>query len=186
MDASKARIIWGDVETNGVNAFEGDVLLEVAFLVTDGDLNILDENGYQAVVQWSPEHVNRIKAATSDYVLEMHEKTGLWDRLPFGKPRHQIDSEAVSYLREFVPEAKTARFAGNSITLDRNFMQANLPETFEHIHYRSFDVSTVAGLAQMWGGDEIQYQKKTLHSAFSDITESIEELRYLRGKAFKF
>lgn len=186
MTSAEARIIWGDVETNGVNAFDGDVLLEAAFLVTDGDLNILDETGYQAVVKWSPEHVSRIKLATSDYVVNMHEKTGLWDRLPMGKYREQIDEEALAYLKQFVPEPKTARFAGNSITLDRNFMQANLPGTFEHIHYRSFDVSTVAGLAQMWGGEEIQYQKKTLHSAFSDITESIEELRYLRGKAFKF
>lgn len=186
MSSAETRIIWGDVETNGVNAFDGDVLLEVAFLVTDGDLNILDEEGYQAVVKWSPEHVERLKLGTSDYVVKMHEATGLWDRLPFGKSQDQIDDEALSYLRQFVPEAKTARFAGNSITLDRNFMQANLPGTFEHIHYRSFDVSTVAGLAQMWGGEDIQYQKKTLHSAFADITESIEELRYLRSKAFKF
>jgi oligoribonuclease len=186
MNTAETRIIWGDVETTGVNAFEGDVLLEAAFLVTDGDLNILDEAGYQAVVLYSPKHVTRLKQATSDFVLNMHEKTGLWDRLQFGRPQEQIDAEALAYLKQFVPEAKTARFAGNSITLDRNFMQANLPGTFEHIHYRSFDVSTVAGLAQMWGGEEIQYQKKTLHSAFSDITESIEELRYLRSKAFKF
>lgn len=186
MDTSEARIIWGDVESTGTEAFTGDSLLEVAFLVTDGELNILDENGYQAVVRYSPEEVQELRSKTSEYVLNMHEATDLWSKLPEGKPLEQIDREALAYIKQFVPEQRSARFAGNSITLDRNFMNRNLPDTFSHIHYRSFDVSTVAGLAQMWGGEEIVYQKKTLHSAFSDITESIEELRYLRTKAFKF
>lgn len=186
MNLSEERIIWGDVETNGVDDHKDSVLLEVAFLVTDGDLNILDETGYQAVVRYSPEEVVELKAAGGDFVVDMHEKTGLWDRLPEGKPMKQVDEESIAYLKQFVPKAKTARFAGNSITLDRNFLRKSLPETFEHIHYRSFDVSTVAGLAAMWGGEKLVYPKKTLHSAFSDITESIEELRFHRKNSFKF
>lgn len=186
MNLSEERIIWGDVETNGTDDHKDDILLEAAFLVTDGNLNILDETGYQAVVLYTPEQVKDIKASTNPFVIDMHEKTGLWERLPEGKPLAQIDEEAIAYIKQFVPKAKSARFAGNSITLDRNFLRKSLPATFEHIHYRSFDVSTVAGLAAMWGGEKLVYPKKTLHSAFSDITESIEELRFHRQNSFKF
>lgn len=174
------KIFWGDVETNGTDDHKNDVLLEVAMLVTDLDLNVLDEEGYQAVILYTEEEVAEIKSRTSQYVLDMHEKTGLWDRLPEGKPLAQVDAELVAYLKSFVPEEKSARLAGNSITLDRNFMRKFLPLTFNHLHYRSIDVSTVAGLAQYWAKPKVQYRKKTLHSAFSDITESIEELRFLR------
>lgn len=180
------RIIWGDVETTGVNAFDGDVLLEVAVLITDHELNILDEEGYQAVIHYSPEDVERLIAGTDEFVVNMHNNTGLWNRLPEGKPLHQVDEELLAYMRRFVPEARTAPLAGNSITLDRNFLNNYLPESFKHIHYQSIDVSSIARVAWMWGGEEIQYKKKKTHSAFSDITESIEELRYLRQHAMKF
>lgn len=176
----ETKIFWGDVETNGVNDDKDDVLLEVAFLVTDLDLNILDETGYQAVVHYPVEEVEAIKAKTNDYVVDMHTKTGLWDRLPQGKPLEQIDDELLAYLKSFESEEKSARLAGNSITLDRNFMRKFLPKSFNHIHYRSIDVSTLAGLAQYWAKPKVQYRKNTVHSAFADITESIEELRFLR------
>lgn len=174
------EIIWGDVETNGTDDHKSDVLLEVAVLITDTDLNILDETGYQAVIYYSEEEVEAIKAKTSPYVIDMHTKTGLWDRLPQGKPLEQVDAELLAYMKSLVPGEKTARLAGNSITLDRNFMRKFLPLSFNHLHYRSIDVSTLAGLAQYWAAPKVQYRKKTLHSAFADITESIEELRFLR------
>lgn len=186
MAAQDNRIIWGDVETNGVDAFDGDVLLEVAVLVTDGELNILDEEGYEAVIFYSPKHVERIKENTVPFVLNMHENTKLWDKLPTGKPLDQVDDELLAYMKQFVPDAKIAPLAGNSITLDRNFMNRNLPNSFAHLSYQSIDVSSIARLAAMWGGSEIQYKKKKLHSAKADITESIEELRYLRRNAMKF
>lgn len=179
------RIIWGDVETTGVEAFDGDVLLEVAVLVTDADLNILDEEGYQSTIFYSRADVDRLISGTSEFVVNMHTATGLWDRLPEGKPQDQVDEELLAYMKEFVPDAKTAPLGGNSITLDRNFMNRYLPNSFAHLHYQSIDVSTLARLANYWGGPELGYKKKKLHSAFSDIRESIEELRYLRKHALK-
>lgn len=177
---SEEFITWIDVETTGVEAFNGDVLLEVACLITDRNLNIMDDYGYQAVIHYSETEVENLKASTVPFVVEMHDKTGLWDRLPDGKPRTVVDVELLYYIQQWVPLARSTRLAGNSITLDRNFLTAYLPGVASHLHYRSIDVSTLAGLAQYWSRTPVKYEKKTLHSAFDDINESIEELRFLR------
>jgi oligoribonuclease len=176
-------ICWIDVETNGTDC-EKNVLLEVACLVTDLELNILDETGYESVI-WYPEScIDELKSKTDPYVVDMHTKTGLWDRLSQGTMKHRVETELLEYIRNFIPEPKTARLGGNSITLDRNFINKNLPSVGDHLHYRSIDVSTVAGLSQYWTESKIQYRKKTVHSAFSDIRESIEELKFLRKNLF--
>lgn len=177
------KIIWIDVESTGVEPFKKDELLEVACLITDADLNILDEEGFRAVIKYSDLQISRMKLRTSPYVLEMHTKTGLWDELPHGTEVKDVDESLLAYIKRFVPEARKARIAGNSITLDRNFMEANLPQSYGHLHYRSYDVSTIAGLASAWYEDE-GYQKKLTHAAMDDIRESIEELRYYRKRIF--
>lgn len=176
------RIIWTDVETNGLSPSKGNVLLEVAAVITDTNLNIIDE-GYNAVVKYTATEVKDIKDNTVPFVLDMHEKTGLWEKLLIGTPLAVLDNELLDYLSYHVPEPKSARLAGNSITLDRNFLEAFLPQSFQHFHYRSFDVSTVTGLAEEWLGIE-PFKKKATHAAMDDILESIEELRYLRECAF--
>lgn len=183
MLAHQERLIWIDVETTGVDAFDKDELLEVACLITDSELNILDEVGYHAVIKYSDLKVSSMKLLTNDFVRDMHKKTGLWDKLTSGKPVRTVDSELLDYIKSFVPDARKARIAGNSITLDRNFLQANLPQSFNHLSYRSYDVSTIAGLTAMWYEDE-GYTKKKTHAAMDDIRESIEELRYLRERFF--
>lgn len=176
-------ICWIDVETNGTDC-EKHELLEVACLITDLDLNILDETGYQSVL-WYPEALlDELKANTDPFVIEMHEKTELWDRLSQGQMKHRVEAQLLEYIQTYVPEPQTARLGGNSITLDRNFLNKNLPAVGNHLHYRSIDVSTLAGLAQYWTKSKVQYRKKTLHSAFSDIRESIEELKFLRENLF--
>lgn len=176
-------ITWVDVETMGVDA-NANELLEVACLITDTELNILDEVGYQSAVFFSPDEVSALKAKASDFIIDMHSKTDLWNRLSTeGKSLEQIDNELFSYVKSFIPEVGS-RLAGNSITLDRNFLNANLPNVAGHLTYRSFDVSTIAGLAQEWYGPDVVYKKRTLHSADSDIRESIEELRFLRNQIF--
>jgi oligoribonuclease len=180
--SSVENIVWLDVETNGIDAQE-NYLLEVAALVTDIDLNIVDAEGYQAVVKYNPSEVDLVQSMTNDYVLNMHSKTGLWRKLPSGKPLAQIDDELLAYISHYVPTANTAPLGGNSITLDRNFINFNLPKASNHIHYRSVDVTSIAILANAWKG--LRYEKKTVHSAFSDITESIDELKFYREHFLK-
>lgn len=175
------NITWIDTETGGLDE-STDKLFEVAALVTDRNLNILDPEGFKMVVHFPAEEVTSLRAAAHPVVQEMHDQTGLWDRLPTGTPLTEVDAKLHEYISQF-SEPRTSWLGGNSITLDRNFLRANLPKSFGHLSYRSWDVTTLAGVAQAWYG--VSYEKKRLHSAFSDIMESIEELRFYRETIFK-
>lgn len=176
-------IVWIDVETTGIDPHDGHLLLEVACLVTDLELNVLDDDGYQSAVFYEPGHVAIAKNIADPYVQNMHTKTSLWDRLSQGKTLSVIDQELHSYITGFIPEPLTARLGGNSVGLDRNFINMFLPETASHIHYRNIDVTTLAGLGIWWYGE--QMVKKTTHAAMDDIKESIAELKMLREKIMK-
>lgn len=175
------NISWIDVETNGLDN-QKNSLFEVACIVTDRNLNILDEEGYSATIYYPKQEISILRDQTDPYVVEMHERTGLWDRLLTGKPMEVVDSQLHEYMSQFT-SPHDSWLGGNSITLDRNFLQVNLPNSFNHLHHRSIDVTSVNALARAWFG--ITYEKKTLHTAFSDITESIEELRFYKENIFK-
>lgn len=168
-------IAWTDVETTGVEY--GDELLEVACLITDEKFNLLDEEGYQAVVKYSAEEVEAMKAKVNPFVFDMHSTSGLWDKLVDGVPKSTVDFEMLEYVARFEPESKKARMAGNSIRLDLNAAQAHLPLFYSHIHYRSLDVTAFATLAHWNGVPYFQKQKK--HEALEDIKESLAEMKYL-------
>lgn len=175
------NITWVDVETGGLDE-SNDKLYEVAALVTDRNLNILDPEGFNMVVYYPKEDIESLRNASVPFVQDMHGKTGLWEKLPNGTPLAEVDAKLYEYISQF-SEKSASRLGGNSITLDRNFLRANLPQSFGHLSYQSIDVSSIAGLAQAWYG--VGYEKKLLHSAFSDIMESIEELRFYRDTIFK-
>lgn len=168
-------LFWADVETTGLDPTDG-YLLEIAAYITDKDLNILDADGYHAVLQH-----NKADAMSyaNDYVIEMHTKTGLWDLLETGTLQFHVDQELTAYLKNFAPEPRQARLAGNSVSLDAAFIREFLPHLSDHLHYRILDVSTCAFEAYNVRG-LAPYEKKTLHSAKEDIEESIAELRYIR------
>lgn len=169
-------IVWGDVETTGLYANDPDQLLEVAVLITDYDLNVLDEHGFQAVIQHDARAMFDL---ADDYVKAMHDKTGLWDRLAMGLPPENVDEYLVDYIQAFQPEPKTARLAGNSVRLDANFIEAFLPQVSAHLHYRVLDVSSLA-----FEFNEVldvpDFEKVRTHVAMDDIRESIAELRHYR------
>lgn len=175
MSKTNNIIVWTDVETTGVEY--GDALLEVAVLITDQNFNVLDDEGYQAVIYHSPEEVEALKAKTSDFVIDMHSTSGLWDRLPHGVKKQVVDGELTEYLARFATEPKQARMAGNSIRLDLNAVQAHLPTFYSSLHYRSLDVTTLATLAE-WNNIKV-FRKEKRHEAMADIRESLAELRYL-------
>lgn len=179
-------IVWVDVETSGLNPWTGPSerrhLLEVACLVTDTDLNILDEEGFEATVSYSSREVERIRSKAQKIVREMHDANGLWERVAGdeGLSLGELDQALLSYVAEFAPESRLARLGGNSVRLDLNFLEAYLPMTYGHLHYRFLDVTTVSTLLGWWGNVP-RFEKRGNHTAMSDIRESIEELRHLRG-----
>lgn len=177
------QICFIDVETTGIGAF-GNKLLEVAVIITDKQLNILDASGFQREIYYSPEEVLELKSFTSDYVIDMHTKTGLWDRLStHGTPQEQVDAEMLAYMQEYIPESNSTRLAGNSVSLDKEFINTYLPNSGGYLHFRIVDISSIAGLGDWWYGT--RYQKKNTHSAMDDIRESVAELQFLRKKIFK-
>lgn len=176
------NIIWLDVETTGVEEYEGDKLLQVAVLVTDQEMNILEGSEFEVKIHYSADEVEAMKQVTSEYVVNMHNATNLWNLLPVdGIPMAEAEEQLLAHVRKFVPVAKTARIAGNSITLDRNFLRKNMRQLFDHLHYRSFDASTISGLAETLAPKHLLYQKpESTHEAMQDIRDSVDEMRYYR------
>lgn len=182
---SDRRIAWIDVETTGKTPRDGSRLLQVACIITDGDLKELNE-GFEMKIHYSTEEVAELFEASDDFVKKMHEKTGLWSALPTeGHPREEVGEKLLVELKKYITEPVTAKIGGNSITLDRNFLEAELPEVFNFLHYRSYDMSSVAEHYKLNATDIPEYAKKYTHEALEDIRESIAEARYysniLRG-----
>ncbi|WP_251153819.1 oligoribonuclease [Cellulosimicrobium sp. Marseille-Q4280] len=196
-DYPEVALAWVDVETTDLNPWVGPDfpgkpiveahaergrLLEIAMHVTDLDLNVLDGEGLSFVVAYSPEEAADLRQRASGFVQQMHANTGLWDRIADPKqstPLDQVDKLLTEHLQRFAPEARTARVAGNSVRLDLNYLEANVPSLYQHAHYRMLDVSSWAGPAQWWC-DIKPMTKKLAHTATGDIRESIAEMRYLR------
>jgi len=173
------NIAFADVETGGLNAYRND-LLEIAVVVTDEDLNILDQGGFHAIVKYDADAVFRMQQEADNYVLEMHLKTGLWDKLsgPDATPLHQIDLSLREYLSLF-GTPNTMPVAGNSVRLDMNFMDVHLPLSAAFLNYQMRDVTSIAGAVGKWLNLP-RIEKKSDHTAMVDVRESIRELIYYR------
>ncbi|MGD7707949.1 oligoribonuclease [Microlunatus sp. Y2014] len=174
------RLVWIDCEMTGLD-LASDALIEVAALVTDGDLNVLGE-GVDVIITPPAQTL----VAMNDVVRTMHEKSGLLEELPTGMTMSDAEQVVLDYIREHVPEARKAPLAGNTIGTDRNFLARDMPALEGHVHYRSVDVSSIKELARRWFPRAYfaSPAKSGNHRALADIQESIEELRYYREAVF--
>ena len=160
-----------------------DVVVEIATIVTDDDLNLVAE-GPDLVVA-APEAA---LAGMEDVVRQMHTKSGLLEAIKSSSlTLADAGAETLEFIKAHVPERRTVPLCGNSIGTDRRFLAAQLPEIEEWLHYRSVDVSTVKELARRWYPDAVKAapDKAGGHRALDDIRESIEELRYYRSSVFR-
>ena len=158
-----------------------DELVEVAALVTDGQLNVLGD-GVDLVIKPSAAALDQM----GDFVRSMHERSGLLTELDQGLAMDEAEQQVLDYIREFVPEARRAPLAGNTIGTDRAFLARHMPELEGYVHYRNVDVSSIKELVRRWY-PRVYYQspaKNGNHRALSDIQESIEEMRYYRDAVF--
>lgn len=174
-------LVWIDCEMTGLDLAGGDALIEVAALVTDGQLNVLGE-GVDVLIKPSDEAL----ANMSDFVREMHTSSGLLEELANGMEMRAAEERVLEYIREHVPEERKAPLAGNTIGTDRAFLARDMPELEGHVHYRNVDVSSVKELARRWFPRVFfnSPEKGGNHRALADIQESIEELRYYREALF--
>ena len=174
------NLIWVDCEMTGLD-LDKDVLVEIAVLVTDAQLNILGE-GVDLVIKASADEI----AGMNDFVREMHTASGLITEIPNGVSHAEAEEKILEYLAKYAPDAGKSPLAGNSVYVDRAFIAKYLPNFNAYLHYRTVDVSSIKELARRWY-PRIYFAapKKTgNHRALGDIRDSIEELEYYRTNIF--
>jgi oligoribonuclease len=175
------RLVWIDCEMTGLD-LGSDLLIEVAALVTDGELNILGD-GVDVVIRASEDELSRMP----DVVRDMHASSGLTQEVVASTVTLQdAEQQVLAYVKQWVPEAKKAPLCGNSIATDRGFLTRDMPELDEWLHYRMVDVSSIKELARRWYPRAYfaSPKKDGGHRALADIRESVLELRYYREAVF--
>jgi oligoribonuclease len=180
MANSSDRLVWIDCEMTGLD-LEVDELVEIAVVITDFELNVLDP-GLSIVIKPDASAL----ANMGDFVRDMHTTSGLIEEIPNGKSLAEAEYEVLEYVLKFAPGARTAPLAGNTIGTDRMFLAKYMPRLDNHLHYRSVDVSSIKELARRWY-PRIYFnapEKHGGHRALADILESIRELEYYRLAAF--
>ena len=158
-----------------------DALIEVAVVITDADLNIVDP-GIDVLITPPAEALEGM----NEFVRQMHTSSGLLDELPSGTTMEDAQQQVLDYIRRFVPTPKKALLAGNSVGTDKMFLEANMPLVIDHLHYRLVDVSSIKELAKRWYRKAFEEApvKHGGHRALADILESIQELEYYRRVLF--
>jgi oligoribonuclease len=179
-DADDENLVWIDLEMTGLDV-EQHVIVEIACIVTNSELETLD-SGVDIVIHPEAGALDRM----DDFVRNMHTKSGLLPEMESSTiDLATAGKAALDYVRSHVPE-RTTPVCGNSIGVDRRFLDHYLPELDQYLHYRSVDVSSIKELCRRWYPAIYKQRpsKNETHRALDDILESIEELRYYRKAMF--
>ena len=174
------NLIWIDLEMTGLEP-DTDVIIEMATIVTDSDLNVLAEGPVFAIHQ-----PDSVLAKMDEWNTNQHGGSGLTQRVRDSKISiAQAEAETVTFLEQWVPKGKSP-ICGNSIGQDRRFLVRGMPILESYFHYRNLDVSTIKELARRWRPDVLAGVKKSgAHLALDDIKDSIAELQHYRATFFK-
>ena len=175
------RLVWLDLEMTGLDVTR-HVIVEIAALVTDSALEPLDD-GIDVIVHQPPAAL----AEMDDFVRKMHTKSGLLAAIEASPTDlRTAGREVLEYVQQHIAEPGTAPMCGNSIGVDRRFLDRYLPDLDRYLHYRSIDVSSLKELCRRWYPAIYRKRpgKAEHHRALDDILESIEELRFYREQLF--
>lgn len=175
-DSKTDRIVWIDCEMTGLD-FENDLLVEVACIITDSDLNELDE-GFEAVIKVPQEKIDTMDPV----VTNMHTASGLIYDIEHGLTLEDAEQQLFDYITSHVPESFKAPLAGSSVYVDRIFLRRDMPRVDSYLHYRIIDVSSIKELARRWYSRTYFASplKTGNHRALGDTRDSINELKYYR------
>ncbi|HKD89968.1 MAG TPA: oligoribonuclease [Streptosporangiaceae bacterium] len=174
------RLVWIDCEMTGLD-LTSDALVEIACIVTDGELNPLDD-GIDVLIKPPAEALDGMQAVVRD----MHTTSGLLAELPAGLTLGEAQDLVLGYIKQHVSESRKVPLCGNSIATDRSFLARDMPELDTFLHYRMVDVSSIKELARRWYPRAYfaSPEKHGGHRALADIRESIRELQYYREAVF--
>ena len=177
MANEQPNLIWIDCEMTGLD-LEKDVLVEIAVLVTDSELNVIGE-GIDLVIAATPEQL----AGMNEFVTQMHTNSGLITEIPTGISASAAEDAIIKYLESASTVAGKSPLAGNSVSVDRSFIARDMPRLNDYLHYRTIDVSSVKELARRWNA-KVYFNspaKTGNHRALGDIQDSIAELAHYRA-----
>ncbi len=174
-----SNLVWIDMEMTGLDP-ETCVVMEIATIVTDAQLNVLAEGPVIAVHQ-----PDAILDNMDDWCTRVHGESGLTQRCRESKVNEtEAANQTMTFLKEYIDAGKSP-LCGNTIGQDRRFMVKYMPELEAFFHYRNVDVSTIKELVKRWKPEVLDgFTKKGVHLALDDIRESIEEMRFYREKVF--
>ena len=178
---SKQNLIWIDLEMTGLDP-DTDVIIEMATIITDSELNTLAEGPVIAVHQ-----SDETLAGMDEWNTRQHGGSGLTQRVRESTvSMAQAEAQTIAFLEQWVPKGKSP-ICGNSICHDRRFLYRHMRELENYFHYRNLDVSTLKELAARWAPEvKDSFQKGSTHLALDDIRESIAELQHYRKHFIKF
>ena len=174
------NLVWVDCEMTGLDT-QNDVLVEIAVLVTDSDLNIIGD-GVDLVIKATPEQISGM----NEFVTKMHTDSGLINEIPNGVSVSVAENLILKYLESAGVAAGKSPIAGNSVYVDRIFISRDMPKLAEYLHYRTIDVSSIKELTRRWY-PKVYFNapaKTGNHRALGDIRDSIAELSFYRKTVF--
>lgn len=180
MAQDPGRLIWIDMEMSGLDP-EVNRILEVAIVVTDGELNVVAEAPVLVLHQ-----ADEVLTTMDEWNTSTHTKSGLVERVKTSTlDEAQVEEQMLAFVADLVPP-RISPMCGNSVHQDRRFLVRYMPRLEEHFLYRNLDVSTLKELARRWKPSIMSgLTKHGKHEALADIHESIEELRYYREHLLK-
>ncbi len=180
MANEQPNLIWIDCEMTGLSLLT-DALVEIAVLVTDSELNVIGE-GVDVVIHATEDQLEDM----NDFVREMHTNSGLITEIPNGIPMAAAEAKIIAYLESASTVAGKSPLAGNSVGVDRSFIDRDMPSLSAYLHYRTIDVSSIKELARRWYPKAYfnAPAKTGNHRALGDIQDSIAELAYYRSAIF--
>lgn len=176
-----SNIVWMDLEMTGLDV-QKDKILEVSCLITDKDLNIVAESPTLVINQ--PEE---LLSSMNEWCVKHHGESGLTEAVRNSTiSTEKAENLLLEFLKTYIPE-KSCPLAGNSIYMDRMFLNTYMPKLNDYMHYRIIDVSSIKELCRRWNPSVFSKQpkKQLAHRSLDDIKDTIEELRFYKQNLFK-